>query len=144
MRAHMDGHRQILRAWANSLWGSLIITQILSKLILFFQLYNYFLFKRISFSFEDNVISIRTGELIPKSCLTREEQDATKSASFIKIEEPFDLSNTARSVYDHYVFKEIRNVFKSTNLVLKSQKTYEAVLREKFGNFSSNSNYDAW
>lgn len=96
------------------------------------------------FNFEDNVISIRLGELIPRDCLSREEQDATRSSSYMKIEEPFDLSNTARSVYEIYTFKEIRNIFKRTNLMLKSKKDYESVVRQKFGDFGSNSNYDRW
>lgn len=53
------------------------------------------------------------------------------------IEEPFDLTNTARSVFDQRVFSQIKNVFKRSAEVLGGFKNVEILFEKKFSNFSN-------
>lgn len=92
-----------------------------------------------SFNFSEYVISVRTGELIPTDCLSLDDESA--KSSHIKIEEPFDLTNTARSVYDMYTFTEIKHIFRKSAQVLKSQKNFDSIVTEKFGDLGA---YDNW
>ena len=46
--------------------------------------------------------------------------------------EPFELTNTARSVYDYYVFQRILRVFKKSNQVLNQTKNLEDLFHEPF------------
>ncbi|CAF0811092.1 unnamed protein product [Brachionus calyciflorus] len=89
-----------------------------------------------NFNFEYSVISVRTGTHIPKNCLPRDilENDNYKFSQWkhILIEEPFDLSNTARSVFDHYVFKQIVQVFKRSSKTIKETKSYDSLFNEKY------------
>lgn len=92
-----------------------------------------------NFRYGDYIISVRTGELIPKDCLSSDDEAA--KSSYIKIEEPFDLTNTARSVYDMYTFTEIKHIFKKSAQALNSQKNFDAIFSEKFGDLGA---YDNW
>lgn len=72
------------------------------------------------FDFSKDVISIRTGEVIPK--LVAREVVSSKNNprhwGYICVEEPFDRTNTAKSVYDHDVFMKILETF---------QKSYQKI-----------------
>ncbi|RMZ95341.1 poly(A) RNA polymerase GLD2-like, partial [Brachionus plicatilis] len=89
-----------------------------------------------AFSFEYCVISIRTGEAIPKNFLPRDmlesENGKYSQWKYILIEEPFDMSNTARSVFDHYVFRQIVGVFKQSAAKIDKTKSYESLFAEEF------------
>ncbi|XP_059149833.1 poly(A) RNA polymerase GLD2-like [Physella acuta] len=63
----------------------------------------------------DNVISVRTGGII-NSCDLGSNSVQWK---YLRIEEPFDRSNTARSVFDGYVFTRILRVFTQSFSVLE-------------------------
>lgn len=58
-------------------------------------------------------ISIRLGAKIPiDECrMARSQKNDPHQWKYLCIEEPFDLTNTARSVYDPDVFEKIKNVF---------------------------------
>lgn len=106
------------------------------------ELFNGFLDYYASFNFNESVISVRLGELIPKNTMPEDEHESLKSG-YIKIEEPFDLTNTARSVYDLETFREIKNVFKKSAGMLRSNKTMESVTTKKFADLD-NAGYDNW
>lgn len=124
-----------LRLNDNSILWTSENTQTLGELLMGFLEYY------ADFDFQKNIISIRTGELIPKDCLPL--TDEANNSSYIKIEEPFDLTNTARSVYEHYSFLEIQSVFKTSARVLNSQKNLEAIMAKKYSDFD-NRGYDNW
>lgn len=88
-----------------------------------------------NFDFSSHVISIRLGKLIPKDCLPQDDLEACKS-SCMQIEEPFDLSNTARSVFDIYTFNEIKSVFKKSARVIRSELSLDSIISSKFGDFN--------
>ena len=46
--------------------------------------------------------------------------------------EPFELTNTARSVYDFYVFQNIISVFKKSHQIVKQKKRLEDLFFESF------------
>lgn len=86
-----------------------------------------------NFDFESKVISVRMGKVIPKNALPSQALDSDHTPwKFILIEEPFDLTNTARAVYDYTVFREIVNVFDRSNRCLKNSKSYEQLFTEKY------------
>jgi len=85
------------------------------------------------FNFQMNVISVRKGEIYPRSSLPREDFTARYSQwKFILIEEPFDLSNTARSVHDEYVFEKIRDVFSRSKRRLEETRNLHSLYKERF------------
>lgn len=86
-------------------------------LIGFLQYYTYFNYNMFA-------ISVRTGSRLPTDeCrYARSLKNDPHQWKFLCIEEPFDLSNTARSVYDPIQFRRIRNVF---------NKSYKTLVRER-------------
>lgn len=85
-----------------------------------------------NFNFSRNAISVRTGGV-----LLIEECKNVKSAKndpnhwqTLCIEEPFDLTNTARSTYNGEIFEKIKNVFYRSWRQLKEFKSLDAVFRE--------------
>lgn len=82
------------------------------------------------FKFAVDVISIRLG-----SCLDKETARNYVSAKntptqwrWICIEEPFERTNTARSVSDEGAFTEILNVFRTSHYRLERTKNLNAIL----------------
>ncbi|RWS10454.1 Poly(A) RNA polymerase gld-2-like protein, partial [Dinothrombium tinctorium] len=70
---------------------------------LFVGFLNYFSFK---FSYKEDAVSVRVGGTIPKY-IAREFKGSKNTPSqwrYICVEEPFDRTNTARSVYDEEAF----------------------------------------
>lgn len=69
-------------------------------------------------TFEYNLyaISVRLGARIPiDECrLARSQKNDPHQWKYLCIEEPFDLTNTARSVYDPEVFQQVKSVFVSS------------------------------
>lgn len=65
------------------------------------------------FEYNTYAISVRLGSRIPiDECrLARSHKNDPHQWKLLCIEEPFDLSNTARSVYDVDVFEKVKNVF---------------------------------
>ncbi|CAG5127641.1 unnamed protein product, partial [Candidula unifasciata] len=82
------------------------------------------------FSFEDQIISVRLGRL-----LTLDEVASagnTMQWKFLNIEEPFEKTNTARSVYDKFVFTRVQRVFKSSHQTLDKTRDLERILMRPF------------
>jgi len=46
--------------------------------------------------------------------------------------EPFDLSNTARSVYDDDEFERIIRVFRRSYFTIEKSKSFSSILTEQF------------
>ncbi|EDV45985.1 poly(A) RNA polymerase gld-2 homolog B [Drosophila erecta] len=66
-----------------------------------------------SFDFRNFAISIRTGGILPVSTcrMAKSPKNDVYQWKELNIEEPFDLSNTARSVYDAPTFERVKAVF---------------------------------
>ncbi|KAI8033205.1 hypothetical protein M5D96_014039 [Drosophila gunungcola] len=66
-----------------------------------------------SFDFRNLAISIRTGGVLPVSTcrMAKSPKNDVYQWKELNIEEPFDLSNTARSVYDYATFERVKAVF---------------------------------
>lgn len=93
-----------------------------------------------AFEFEKFVISVRTGGIIPKICLPSQLSNGNSSMwKFILIEEPFDLTNTARAVYEYNIFHEIVGVFQKSLKTIKQTKSYDQLFIEKY--FDPTENY---
>ena len=86
--------------------------QTLGQLFLaFLQYYAY------RFNYRTDAISVRAGRSIPKN-VTRDYQNEKNTPSqwrYICCEEPFDRTNTARSVNDESAFLYIVNVFQQSH-----------------------------
>ncbi|KAH9503294.1 Glycerol 2-dehydrogenase (NADP(+)) [Bulinus truncatus] len=82
------------------------------------------------FNYDTQVISVRLGT----SFLRHEISDRNNSMQwkFLNIEEPFDKSNTARSVYDNYVFKRILRVFDVSYKTLERSRNVKDIFRRPF------------
>lgn len=82
-------------------------TQTLGELMLGF-LHYY-----ATFNYAVNAISVRLGARIPiDECrMARSHKNDPHQWKHLCIEEPFDLTNTARSVYDPQIFEKIKQVF---------------------------------
>jgi len=100
--------------------------QPLSELFLGFL--NYYAFK---FNYTTDVISIRQGAIMSKE--VAKEFLSSKNTStqwrYICCEEPFDRTNTARSVSDHDSFTRIINVFKESYYKLKQSQNLLSILK---------------
>ncbi|KAM7311626.1 poly(A) RNA polymerase gld-2 homolog A [Ixodes scapularis] len=82
------------------------------------------------FSFSDSCISVRLGDCIPRAAAMahRSPKNTRQQWKFICIEEPFDRTNTARSVYDYAAFQLIMNTFKTSLARLEATHDLSCVL----------------
>lgn len=65
------------------------------------------------FNFETNGISVRLAQRVSRDFLVRQSNGKEAHGwKFLCIEEPFDLTNTARSVYDPHIFERIKRVIR--------------------------------
>ena len=82
------------------------------------------------FQFSTDAISIRVGGVIPK--YQAREHRAPKNTptqwKFICVEEPFERTNTARSVYDEEAFLRILDVFRRSYHYLKHSRTISSII----------------
>jgi hypothetical protein len=94
----------------------------------FDNLFNFFPF----YSYSKNAISVRTGGILPiEECKSaRSLKNDPNHWQTLCIEEPFDLTNTARSAYDGEVFRKIKDVFFSSYYRLKESRNLESVFRD--------------
>ena len=83
-------------------------------------------------SYTKNAISVRTGGvLLIEDCKsTRSLKNDPNHWQTLCIEEPFDLTNTARSTYDGEVFRKIKDVFFSSFYRLKETRNLESVFTD--------------
>ena len=77
------------------------------------------------FDFERDVVSVRTGGVIPKALASKFEsaKNCPRHWNYICVEEPFERTNTAKSVYDEEAFNRIRTVFQQSHTKLVKAKT---------------------
>lgn len=80
-------------------------------------------------SYTKNAISVRTGGVLPiEECKNvRNSKNDPNHWQTLCIEEPFDLTNTARSAYDAEVFKKVEEVFTYSFLRLNENRKLESV-----------------
>jgi poly(A) RNA polymerase GLD2 len=79
------------------------------------------------FSFDTEVISVRLG-----STLSLRDISGSMQWKHLSVEEPFDRSNTARSVYDKFVFTRVRRVFETSYSILEGSRDVEQILKRPF------------
>ncbi|ESO98294.1 hypothetical protein LOTGIDRAFT_64710, partial [Lottia gigantea] len=79
------------------------------------------------FDYETYAISVRLGTKLPKRIIAQ-QTDNIRQWKYLCIEEPFDLSNTARAVYDDYAFIRIRRVFRVSFHKLNQKRDVSAIL----------------
>lgn len=84
------------------------------------------------FSYTRNAISIRTGGLLPiEDCrMVRMPKNEPSHWQTLCIEEPFDLTNTARSTYDWDIFSKIKSVFFHSWRRLNETKNIDQLFQE--------------
>lgn len=82
------------------------------------------------FCYESQVISVRLGRTISRFEIF--DRDNNMQWKHLNIEEPFDRTNTARSVYDLYVFQRIVRVFKVSFNTLVNTRDVSKILSRPF------------
>ncbi|KAK7116384.1 poly(A) RNA polymerase GLD2-like [Littorina saxatilis] len=85
----------------------------------------------LQFRSDTDVISVGEGRVLNRGVVMRNSGDPTQW-KYLCIEEPFDRSNTARSVFDPYIFQRIRQVFCRSAEVLKTRGDVAAILSQPF------------
>ncbi|KAJ9575960.1 hypothetical protein L9F63_007187 [Diploptera punctata] len=86
----------------------------------------------VGFDFGQYAISVRLASVIPiEECRrARTYKNDPHQWKYLCIEEPFDLTNTARSVYDPDVFERVKEVFETSyNNLKKSRSNVESIFR---------------
>ncbi|XP_046750414.1 poly(A) RNA polymerase gld-2 homolog A-like isoform X2 [Diprion similis] len=86
----------------------------------------------VTFDFSQYAISVRTANKVPiEECRrARSYKNDPHQWKYLCIEEPFDLTNTARSVYDPDVFERIKRVFKKSYLMLKKNNDLSSIFNK--------------
>ncbi|XP_050068096.1 uncharacterized protein LOC126556700 [Anopheles maculipalpis] len=84
------------------------------------------------FDYEHYAISVRTSSIIPiEECrLARSYKNDPHHWKHLCIEEPFDFTNTARSVFDGDVFEQIKSTFATSWRMLKDNKNLNVLFGE--------------
>ncbi|XP_011494261.1 PREDICTED: poly(A) RNA polymerase gld-2 homolog A-like isoform X2 [Ceratosolen solmsi marchali] len=98
-------------------------TQTLGELLIeFFRYYD-------SFDYDLYAISVRVAGKIPiETCrYVRSFKNDPHQWKYLCIEEPFDFTNTARSVYDLAIFQMIKEIFKQTHQRLKKSNNLNSI-----------------
>ncbi|XP_069942177.1 uncharacterized protein [Cherax quadricarinatus] len=82
------------------------------------------------FTFIEETISVRTGGTVPTAhCRNvKSRKNDTRMWKYLCIEEPFDLTNTARSVYDETVFERVKKVFVDSYKLLNEKSDLACIL----------------
>ncbi|XP_056641163.1 poly(A) RNA polymerase gld-2 homolog A-like [Diorhabda sublineata] len=96
----------------------------LSQLLIgFFQYY-------ANYDFNNYAISVRAGSSLPiDECrFAKAPKNDPHQWKFMCIEEPFDYTNTARSVFDLESFKHIKNIITASYEVLSTTKSLNSIL----------------
>ncbi|XP_060067206.1 uncharacterized protein LOC132547468 [Ylistrum balloti] len=88
----------------------------------------YFTYK---FNYDRDVISVRLGACMTKSLAVCQTGD-DKSWKHLKIEEPFDFTNTARSCYDANIFERVKRVIHVSHRKLKQTGKMASLFEHPF------------
>jgi len=81
--------------------------------------FDYYAYK---FKWDYHAASVRLGRVIPKSV------NAEWKNKFICVEEPFDLTNTARAVYDYGNFTRIKEEFRKASQQMKKDPRMSSIV----------------
>ncbi|XP_064084448.1 poly(A) RNA polymerase gld-2-like isoform X1 [Macrobrachium nipponense] len=94
---------------------------------LFHGFLNYF---ANTFTYIEDTISVRTGGTIPtaKCRAHRTRKNDSRMWKYLCIEEPFDRTNTARSMYDEEVFERVKKVFADSYKLLNEKRDLSAIM----------------
>lgn len=85
------------------------------------------------FNFMNDVASVRTGTRLPIHMVKRYTPVHEHNMwSCLKVEEPFDRSNTARSCFDAQTFERVLRVFKSSHRHLAQKRDLRSILSTPF------------
>lgn len=92
---------------------------------LFVEFFRYY----VMFDFSQYAISVRVADKVPvEECRrVRSHKNEPHQWKYLCIEEPFDLTNTARSVYDPDVFARIKAIFARTYERLKRTRDLASI-----------------
>ncbi|KAH8337072.1 hypothetical protein KR074_012240, partial [Drosophila pseudoananassae] len=84
-----------------------------------------------NFDFRNYALSIRTGGVLPVSTcrLAKSQKNDVYQWKELNIEEPFDLSNTARSVYDYATFERVKYIFVTSGRRLEHTLDLASIFR---------------
>lgn len=84
------------------------------------------------FDFSNLGISIRQGCTMPRYVISQQDTQHNPPGQWkcLCIEEPFDLSNTARSVYNDYIFLRIQRVFQRSYDLMMKTSNVQAILQQ--------------
>lgn len=84
------------------------------------------------FDFETDAMSVRLAKKVDKTAVVNQnpQRNPPGQWKYICIEEPFDLSNTARSVFDGHVFQRISRVIHRSWNVLNSTHNVDRIITE--------------
>uniref|UniRef100_A0A0L8IHD0 PAP-associated domain-containing protein n=3 Tax=Octopus bimaculoides TaxID=37653 RepID=A0A0L8IHD0_OCTBM len=85
----------------------------------------------LDFDFKSCAISVRTGTKLPVEEV-KLKVDTPQQWKYLSIEEPFDLSNTARAVFDADTFSRIRRVFLTSYRRLSKKREVTDILCRQF------------
>ncbi|XP_030386586.1 poly(A) RNA polymerase gld-2 homolog B isoform X2 [Scaptodrosophila lebanonensis] len=82
-----------------------------------------------NFDFRNYAISVRTGGVLPVAVcrMAKSYKNDAHQWKELNIEEPFDLSNTARSVYDFATFERVKSVFAASARRLEHSLNLNAI-----------------
>ena len=108
-------------------WKSHNESSLKELLIGFLDYYSY------SFCFSKDAISVRLGQTLPKHVVQRYKSDDNCYShwKYLSIEEPFNRSNTARSVYDQVMFEHILSVFRVSHYTLRRYPFLDSIMAGK-------------
>lgn len=84
-----------------------------------------------TFDFDNDVISVRLGTRMTKRMAVVQSGEE-KSWKLLKIEEPFDLTNTARSCYDQNIFERVKRVIRISHRKLKQTGKMSSLFEQPF------------
>lgn len=107
-------------------WNSQNQSSLKDLLLGFLDYYSY------TFCYERDAISVRLGQIIPKHVVQRYKSDASENYfthwKYLCIEEPFNRTNTARSVYDEITFQRILSVFRVSHYTFRRYPYLDSIM----------------
>jgi poly(A) RNA polymerase GLD2 len=107
-------------------WKSQNQSSLKDLLLGFLDYYSY------TFCYERDAISVRLGQIIPKHVVQRYKSDTSENYfthwKYLCIEEPFNRTNTARSVYDEITFQRILSVFRVSHYTFRRYPYLDSIM----------------
>ncbi|RWS30494.1 Poly(A) RNA polymerase gld-2-like protein [Leptotrombidium deliense] len=90
----------------------------------------FLLYYSHEFTYRVNVVSVRTGSAIAKSKVNESSNNKFESTQwkFIGVEEPYDRTNTARSVSDKSAYDQIMDVFRRSYRTLHETRCLFSII----------------